>query len=420
MKIRKYALGVIMCLVLITLVEYHFFYLFSYNRIMNIFFQDGKYFFIGILAVVLMLYIRRFYRQATSLYSRWLYVYCLFVIVAVVLLTVLSLLQYPNQKIADTLRVGGRFLWPVLAMVFMLAFVRSGNVEDTFKMINVLCFAWYIYLIIQSFIYAKTGSLLFSFQSYFGNSNVNTRNNALRVGLGAFGNIMVLYNFTRFYCRREGEKLPSFNLVQFVLGLYCLITIQQTRAMILITSVCIAVAVLVYGTSVKQNILRAILIVAIGMFLYKSEAVYEFFATFSNENYKGSSIARAYAYKYYLSIFAKSPIFGYGFAAEASNSAITHGPLGIAYTSDVGFIGLLAETGIFSLIIYIWPVIRIIKIVFSIGFKRVAKTNTFLLVVVLYILLTSATLIITDMGRCLAFPFLIAVFEYYYCEHQLE
>lgn len=58
-----------------------------------------------------------------------------------------------------------------------------------------------------------------------------------------------------------------------------------------------------------------------------------------------------------------------------------------------------------------------IKIVFSIGFKRIAKTNTFLLVAVLYLLLTFATLIITDMGRCLAFPFLIAVFEYYYGEY---
>lgn len=420
MYIKKYALGVVMCLVLITLVDYHFFYLFQYNRIMNILFSDGQYFFVGMIAVLLMLYIIRYYGKAIAPYTRWIYRYCLLVIAAVFCLTAFSIIQYPYQKVADTLRFGGRFLWPVLSMAFMLTFVRSGNVEDSIKKINLLCFAWYIYMILQSVAYSSTGSLLFSFQNYFGSQAVRTRNDSLRAGLGAFGNIMIIYNFSRFYCRKEGESLRKFSLVQFVLGLYCLITIQQTRAMILITSVCIAIVVLVYGTSLKQNMVKAIIIIAVGMFLYRSEAVYEFFATFGEESYQGSSIARAYSYEYYLGIFKKSPVFGYGFAAEASNSALIHGPVGIAYTSDVGFVGLLAETGICSLIIYVWPVVRMLKTVFSLGIKKVAKTTPFLLATVVYILLTSVTLIMTDMGRCLAFPFFIALFEYYACENQMK
>ena len=44
------------------------------------------------------------------------------------------------------------------------------------------------------------------------------------------------------------------------------------------------------------------------------------------------------------------------------SSQVAHGLLGTAFTSDVGFIGLLAETGLFSLVFFVIPIIRMIYV----------------------------------------------------------
>ena len=95
---------------------------------------------------------------------------------------------------------------------------------------------------------------------------------------------------------------------------------------------------------------------------------------------------------------------------------MAHGLRGTAYISDVGFVGLIAELGIFAIPFYVAPLIRMVYILSKIGWKNALKEHMFLVVLLLYLLGTSITLLVTDASRGLAFPFIIALFEYEYAK----
>ena len=105
---------------------------------------------------------------------------------------------------------------------------------------------------------------------------------------------------------------------------------------------------------------------------------------------------------------------GYGWPSDAGYSQVAHGLLGTAYTSDVGFIGLLAETGLFSLVFFVIPIIRMIYVLVKTKEMPLDAMRMFLMVLIVYLLTTSATIIITDGARCLALPIIMALYEYYY------
>ena len=111
---------------------------------------------------------------------------------------------------------------------------------------------------------------------------------------------------------------------------------------------------------------------------------------------------------------------GYGWPSDAGYSQVAHGLLGTAYTSDVGFIGLLAETGLFSLVFFVIPIVRMVYVLYKTKEMPLDAMRMFLMVLIIYLLATSATVIITDGSRCLAFPVIMALYEYYYAMYLEE
>lgn len=417
LKVRKFGLGIATLIGLIILLDYHFFYFISFSGILNVFFNERVYMTVAFFAVLLYVYILYSYRMTMQPYKKWMLLYGGSILFIFIIMFFFCVDKYPLQKTADTINTGGKYLYPLLAVPFLFLFERDYGPKHLLKILNIFVLLWYILSLVQDFIYDKTGSFLFEFMDYF-YGNVRIRNSSVRIGPGTFGNIMLLYNFNiLLFGKNISEK--RFSLVMVVLGLYHLFVIQQTRMSILACSIGIATLILFYGNNKKQQITRFLLIIALGIGLSCTNYVQDFISTFTSTSieYEGSSIARDYAVTYFLSVLSENPIFGYGWPFDASYSNIAHGALGTAYTNDVGFLGLLVELGIFAIPLYVIPCIRMGFILRNTRYEKRNEFRMFLVVVLVFMAVTSITIIITDGGRCLAFPLVIALFEYYYAGH---
>ena len=377
---------------------------------------DTRYALFAVVAIFLLIWTFVARKESMRFYKNWIKKYSIVVLLSFCVLLEYSHRIYPAQKMIDTLAIGGRYTSALLAAPIMFLFIRDGGTKRFLTYLNAVVFFWYLLTAIQSMVYAKTGNFLFSFRDYY-LGDVNIRNSNIRVTQGTFGTIMFLYNTCVVFFEKKKGKL--FNIAMVILSLYHVVFVQQTRVMIIISAACLAFVVLFYGKNIRQQIFRAAAILLAGVMLGTSSEVSEFFATFTSTSleYSGSSVAREYAITYFVSAFFKNPLMGYGWPSDAGYSQIAHGPLGTAYTSDVGFIGLLAETGLFSIIFFVIPIIRMIYILFKTKEMPLNTMRMFLMVLIVYLLTTSATVIITDGARCLALPVIIALYEYYYASY---
>ena len=74
----------------------------------------------------------------------------------------------------------------------------------------------------------------------------------------------------------------------------------------------------------------------------------------------------------------------------------------------------MLKMGIFSFLIYLWPIIHDIKICWRYIRTRTSIPGAMLTAFLLYLVFTSATLIIMDDSRIIGWPVMLAVFEYYF------
>ncbi len=115
-----------------------------------------------------------------------------------------------------------------------------------------------------------------------------------------------------------------------------------------------------------------------------------------------------------------NPIFANGFVGDENYYDIVHGASGVYYQTvlvryfydDVGIVGQLALLGIFLIGIYIWPLVRIVKIAFRSCRNRTFSDGKYVMAIVCYLLCTTPTLIVLDAGRVIAFPIILATVEY--------
>lgn len=413
LKIRRTGFFTATIVIMIFLIEYHLFYLFSYPYWMDYLLYHARYATLAAVAIGICFVNLLTRRNTLKVYGQWMINYSLIVCFSFFVLLIYSRSIYPAQKIIDTLAIGGRYACVLIVIPIMLLLLRDGGPNRLLTYLNAIVFIWYLYTAVQSIVYAGTGSFLFSFRDYY-LGDVNIRNSNIRVTQGTFGTIMFLYNASILFFGEKKKKL--FNLLMVGLSLYHVVFIQQTRVMIIVSAICLAFIILFYGKNIRQQIFRALSVLIAGVVLATSPVVAEFLSTFTSTSieYEGSSIAREYATTYFWKVFLENPLVGYAWPADTAYKHIAHGALGTAYTSDVGFLGLMAETGLFSIVFFIVPLCRMIYILRKTRGAQLDGMRMFLMVIVVYLLATSVTVIITDGARCIALPVLMALFEYYY------
>lgn len=368
-----------------------------------------------IIIVVVLCIANKRMQSIMQYYGKFLKKYLLLYVASIFFVTLATKIRYPDGSNWATYMMI-QYMIPIFACVIILYLHYAGE-QSLFDILNEFLTLWYIVLILQALLYNASGVVfLTSLQR-----NLLIREENIRVGLGAFGNIMLLYNFCKVVY--PAEKRKFLEIINLILGLYCMLVIQQTR---MFTIIILAIFAYIIACQSKKinNLLKNILIITLTcIVIYNTGFLNNLFSTFSSADYEGSSIAREYAITHYLSVFIENPLFGFGFASPQDYSSLVRGALGIAAVDDVGIIGQMSRFGIFAFIIIVPVLIRMFRICYRL--KRVKyKYYMVFFSFAIYTLLTCMTLCILDTQRLLLLPFLLGLFEYvnyqYYIKSRKE
>lgn len=304
----------------------------------------------------------------------------------------------------------------ILLMAFPICYGLE-KCRDSRKILDLflaLIFVYVILIFLQAMVY-NTSSFWF-LNGYI--SEKSFRDGSLRIGLGSLAPFLLLYSFS--CCCDSGQhfrkRCTALIVTVVTVGAYVYCT--QTRALNLaLGGAMLAILMVAKYRASKKTILLYLLAMGIFFCFYQgifSELVY---SLFFDQSKSSSALGRLYSIKHYLRAFYDNPVFGTGIIRETNLkfAFIKHGSDGLVYSDDVGVIGLIGENGIIGLIFYSLILFRLLYLTYEMVIKKkVWNTDTYFMAgMSVFLILTSATLIITNTMRIFLCPFLLAFYEYY-------
>lgn len=421
LRIRKVSVGALalyMFFFMVFVFDYQIFYLSPLPSWLEFLKNNQMNLTVGLVSILCAVYYFEKYRKRNiGLYNR-LFLYAGICLLTWIVLIIYSVFMYPNQPLRLTVGFHATFLYIFLSIPCITLFLLEGDRNTIFTIMNIVACVWYLLLIYQHIVYNNSSQIVFNFQELLSSTTrALEREHGIRISLKSLGNIMILYNFDNFFNKKTMGKWRLCSLAAFVMGMYCLIMVQQTRAMIFVV-LCALAVIAVFGA---KNLNKKVIVFAVGIvliaILFYSGVITDFLHSFSlqesNAERLGTSI-RLRALVYYMQCFLSRPFLGNGFTSDYYYPEIQHGSSGECFYSDVGIIGLFGEVGLTALIFYIYPLWRVIKTSRLAYKKRLQTEYSFLIGLAVYLIVSSATLIITATNMMVAFPVIIAYAEYSY------
>lgn len=428
-KYNRKTLPYVLFLTVVLVVEMHYFSLFTLPKGLEFIVYTNKAKWIGAMAVIVASICYQKHKSELRRYLGFLKRYFTIVLISLVAISFYTIIKYPLNPIITTYGFASYYLYAFLAVPILYVFSVEGGYEDLFKIFNCIAVIMYIITIIDGISYISTGHLVFN-TSLDLTSGAVIRDGKVRLGSGALGFLMIIYNFFRLYSfRNKGNRRKMMPLLLIILGMCSIYFTGNSRLMLLTLLASVGVLVWLGDGSANKKIVSFLAIFAGMIVLLGSGVISNFLDGFSSSGtLGGSTIARVGAYKYYLDCFLKNPIFANGFVGDENYYDIVHGASGIYYQTvyvrffydDVGIVGQLALLGIFIVGIYIWPVCRLVKIAITTYKDKMFSEGKLIVAIACYILCTTPTLIILDAGRVIAFPIVLAISEYVYANFKNE
>ena len=206
------------------------------------------------------------------------------------------------------------------------------------------------------------------------------------------------------------------NYINFGLGLYCVIVIQQTRAYIISFIITVSI-ILLQNALQKKRFIKSLILLCLGAAIListnlLSDIIGSLFST--TESYGADQMVRVDAINYFIQYFLKNPIGGFGFADGNTYASIVHGPLLRYWVNDIGLIGLLAQGGLLIILpvflLFVWMIKTISKLKHV---HRITEERKFMIICIWYIISTSISLSIFDENRILVAALIIGIFGLY-------
>lgn len=326
---------------------------------------------------------------------------------SLVVIVVGTSLAYP-QVITRTLREIMPYMMFLMAVPMLMYIIRNNGITGLLSIINGISLVWFVLIILQKIIYQRNGVI------FFASTFEYQIRNGIRISLSCLGNLSLIFNlYQLWYVKRS--KRSRFCGITAVLGFYSLFAIQQTRSLIL--AVCVSCLIMILSDSRRDvyKVLKKCLVFVLLIFIiYSTGLLNSFLGSFFDESsiYGDTTTVRLSGIKYYFDIFKNNPLFGFGFASVADYNSLINGPYGSYFLNDVGIVGQMARLGVFIIPIYIWPVLRFVRI--TIETYKVGNLLNFslLLAMVMYLIITSVSVIMIDSARSIGMPLYFAVFEY--------
>lgn len=413
---KRLGLTATACIYAFIIMDNQIFYIFDLEIIYNIFYYTNVYLMTICVSFVMMVYYEVRYPKRIYLYTKWFIPYLIILSIVLISLVAYTINQYPLQKFRNTIQQASPFFVISMTVPLLVLFIRQGGTEKFMRFLNGIAAVWYVIILIQRYVLSISGSYLFGF-SYYASENIFSYTARVgRILIPLYGNIMIIYNFVKMYAGILNKKVCKFNVILFILGMYCMIFIDQSRAMLLVIILSILVIILLGKKPLlfkeKEILLFFILLPASLL----CGVIPKFIASFSTKGDMAvSTIARLREIQYFWECFCNNPLFGNGLSIHEAYSHVEHSNFG-AWYCDVGIIGLMAHTGLCTVVIYIIPLVHMLKRAIQIYKKSSDREVVFFSAgIAVYMLASSATIIITDAG-VFFLPIVFAYLEYHYVQ----
>lgn len=320
---------------------------------------------------------------------------------------------YPSSS-NSWLFLGTHWLLILLAFPILLIIKRGSITFPQFMhLVNVVSTILIGAIIIQVVVYQLSGVV---FLTYFENNLIDTSTYRFfgpRLAIAGIEIFLILYNF---YCvlNKNIIRVRPIGYLNVLLGTYYIITINQTRAYMLIVLGCMFLMIL-HQMKYKRSFIVSLSIIIIGLFVIANSGLVDIMigSLFESTEWGGSDQAvRLGAITYYIEFFKSHPLFGFGFAEPTAYKTIVQGPFGNFYANDVGIVGYLGNFGLAGIAAFGWFLFYCVSIISNIRKHQSFEIiGCFLSYVLVYIFVSCLSLMIMDDGRILLLPLIIVFFE---------
>lgn len=274
--------------------------------------------------------------------------------------------------------------------------------QKAVQYLSIINVAACVLLIMQSILYSEYQIVFMHIPSYEMQGKIELRNGSIRI---TFLDTMLLFSLFLSMDQIGNRTETSMDIWNVIFSLCAVYFVSQTRSEILICFVCLAVCVIKRNSKMKLKNIFIFIGLFVGIFVFASyvgKYVMEKFTSVSAV----SISTRFDELEYYLALFHKNPLSGYGMIDPQqgdieSYKKIVHGPLMKFSITDIGIIGQISRSGVFMLIWYLYFIQYIFR-------KEHLKIHTCMSI---FILLSSINLVILDAARIITLPLVFALYE---------
>ena len=321
---------------------------------------------------------------------------------------IISLLSY-NQSIKEV--IGTSLYYFNILFYYQLRLNReSCDYLDIEKYIIIISSLISILQSVQYYMYINFGLKFLSidFENNFRFDEIRINANSFLIGIGIILLISKLLTSNKLDLR---NKITYYALI--FINSFCLIYVGKSRGILgyLLVTILFMYIILKRGIVLK---IKLIIIVSLGIFIIMKLPIMDKYINLINDD-DGSTITRDSAITFYTDQIKSKPVLGMGIInamdKKSKEYKLIRGPYGKFFRDDVGIWGYCNEFGLSGLILYLGIIVKLFRIVIVHRrnkelYKYIDKVG-----LLIFIILSSNTLIVMNGSRICYLPFILFIFE---------
>lgn len=340
--------------------------------------------------------------------NRFLLLYCAVILLFFSMQLCYTMLVYEEQTLTTFLQMSQSYAWIFLMIPIIYLFSNKTGMNNSLEILKKIVALTMALYLIYAVVYNNTGRELLNISFY---KKIMVRNARLRLwDLSSLEALAILWCFNKVLHNIN----RMWNLVLLAVMMAALLYVEQTRMMQigLIVSMT-GMFVLKKDNNTSSKIIKGIAIIFAILFIVISGIIDQLFSSFDMSSQFGSSTEiRLDEIKYAVAMVLENPIKGTGLIDSDILDMYYkyYGRTSYGYT-DIGFLGLYAQIGIWSVLLYLWPMIRCGSVAWS-AYKKQNEYGIFLVGLFSFLVISSATLLVLNPPRIYMWPWCLAIFEY--------
>lgn len=234
------------------------------------------------------------------------------------------------------------------------------------------------------------------------------RNNRFRMwDLSSLEGLAIIYGAYRILFVKK-KKVRY--IIQTTVCFFTLVYVEQTRMMLIaLAASMLAMIIMKPSKTVNGILVKGVFIAMVG--IVNATLVIPRLITSLSRGDSVSISNRLIELEFVYRILHERGMLGLGIIGyNLQRYLYYHGIYSRVHLDDIGIIGYIAQAGIWSVVLFAVPMIRMLKILLD---GQNNEFSIFLRSIYIYLVITSSTLFILDSQRILMWPFCLALFEFY-------